>query len=187
MTRLGCSLPHSRPRHMPSAVAAKPPAAVPASRRTDCRRYTSADTDEHGRVGLGGGGLGPYVLRLKSQAEHQRPAAHTARTTCREERMTRLGCSLPHSRPRHMPSAVAAKPPAVPASRRTDCRRCTSADTDEHGRVGLGGGGVGPYVLMCVHHMQAVASVRMCCGSSRKRSTSGLLHVLRAPHAGRRG
>ena len=47
----------------------------------------------------------------------------------------------------------------------------TSADTDEHGRVGVDG--LGPSVCAA--------------GSSRKRSTSGLLHVLRAPHAGRSG
>ena len=40
---------------------------------------------------------------------------------------------------------------------------------------------------MVVSASVAVASVRMCCGSSRKRSTSGLLHILRAPHAGRSG
>ena len=52
---------------------------------------TSADTDEHGRVCVGG--LGPYVLLLK--ATIGAPAACccasfacTACTTCREELMT---------------------------------------------------------------------------------------------------
>ena len=49
---------------------------------------TSADTDEHGRVCVGG--LGPYALLLNPQSEHQRPAAmpHLHAPHAGEELMT---------------------------------------------------------------------------------------------------
>ena len=44
---------------------------------------TSADTDEHGRACVGGvGGVGPYVLRLEDQSQHQQQPAHMRRAVC---------------------------------------------------------------------------------------------------------